>query len=83
MLIKCNLICTIKIKVVILHPKFLITMYRTPEAYIADVELLTGKSYRTAQRIMVKIKKALGITGRKRPTIEQVKTYLMDKNIEN
>lgn len=57
------------------------TMYRTPEAYIADVEYLTGKSNRTAQRIMQKIKKAFGIKGRKRPTIEQVKTYLTKENI--
>ena len=58
-------------------------MYRTPEAYIADVEYLTGRSYRTAQRIMAKIKKAYGIIGRNRPTIEQVKAYLMDKNIDD
>ena len=57
------------------------TMYRTPEAYISDVEFLTGKSNRTAQRIMAKIKKAFGIKGRNRPTIEQVKTYLAKDNI--
>lgn len=52
-------------------------MYRTPFAYIADIEILTGKSNRQAQRYMAEIKKHYGITGRKRPTMQQVKDYLI------
>ncbi len=52
-------------------------MYRTPYAYIADVEILTGKSFRTAQRIMAEIKKYYNLKPRQKPTIEQVKNYLV------
>ena len=52
------------------------TMYRTPEAYIADIEIMTGKSYGTAKRIMAKIKRHFGISMRNRPTLDQVKEYL-------
>lgn len=52
-------------------------MYRVPEAYIADLEIMTGKSYRTCQRMMRRIKQYYGIPSRKRPTIEQVKAYLI------
>ena len=52
-------------------------MYRTPEAYIADVEILTGKSYRTARRIMETIRKHYNLSARQRPTLEQVKAYLI------
>ena len=57
-------------------------MYRTPEAYIADIEVMTGKSYATAKRIMGKIKKFYGLTSRQKPTIVQVKEYLIgDKEV--
>ena len=52
-------------------------MYRDPSCYIADIENLTGVSNRTAQRIMAKIRKYYGITGRIKPTIQQVKEYLV------
>ena len=52
-------------------------MYRTPEAYIADVEILTGKSYATARRIMRKVRKYYDLSARQRPTLEQVKAYLI------
>ena len=51
--------------------------YREPEATIADVEILVSVSYRTARRIMDKIRKAYGIPKYHRPTIEQVKAYLI------
>lgn len=53
------------------------TMYREPDAFVSDIEVMTGKSFRTAQRIMARIKKHYGIPSRKRPTIEQVKAYLV------
>jgi len=53
------------------------TRYRDPFAYISDIEVMTGKSFRTAQRIMAKIKEHYGIPSRKRPTLEQVKEYLV------
>ena len=51
-------------------------MYRDPSCYIADIELMTGKSNRTAQRIMAKVRKYYGLTGRIKPTIAQVQAYL-------
>ena len=51
--------------------------YRTPEAYISDIEVMTGKSYMSARRIMAKIKKHFGLTPYQRPTIQQVKEYLV------
>lgn len=51
--------------------------YRLPEAFVSDIEVMTGASYRTAQRIMAKIKQHYSIPPRKRPTLEQVKTYLV------
>ena len=56
-----------------IHP----VMLRTPECYIADIELLTGKSYRTAQRVLVKVRKHFGLSSRQRPTFEQVEQYLV------
>ena len=72
--------CGIQIKAVPLHrisKKCAMETYRTPEAYISDIEILTGKSNRTAQRIMAQIRKEYGIDGRKRPTLLQVKSYLV------
>ena len=53
------------------------TMYRDPFAYVSDIEVMTGKSYGTAKRIMARIREHYGIPSRKRPTIEQVKAYLV------
>lgn len=52
-------------------------MLRTPECYVADIELLTGKSYRTAQRVLAKVRKYFGLSSRQRPTFEQVEQYLV------
>lgn len=52
-------------------------IYREPDAFISDIEVMTGKSFRTAQRIMARIKKHYGIPPRKRPTLQQVKEYLV------
>ena len=60
-----------------MHRKSKKTMYRTPYAYIADVEVLTGKSYGTARRIMADIKKHYNLSSRQKPTMEQVKNYLV------
>lgn len=51
--------------------------YRSPEAYISDIEVLCNKSNRTARRIMATIRKHYGLDPRKRPTIDQVKAYLV------
>ena len=48
---------------------------RSPEAYIVDIETITGKSYMTARRIMAKIRMRYNITGRKHPTMEQVREF--------
>ena len=48
---------------------------RTPDAYISDIEAITGMSYRTARRIMAKIRERYQITGRKHPTMEQVREF--------
>lgn len=53
-------------------------MYRDPSCYIADIEVMAGVSYRTAQRILSKVRKYYGITGRKKPTIQQVQTYMLE-----
>lgn len=53
-------------------------MYRTPFAYIADIEVLTGASYRTAQRIMEQIRKHYNLTKRQKPTMDQVKSFLVE-----
>lgn len=50
--------------------------YRDPNCYIADIEEMIGKSNRTAQRVMAKIRKYYGITGRTKPTLDQVQAYL-------
>ena len=50
-------------------------MERTPEAYVSDIEQMTGMSYRTARRILGRIRKRYGIAGRKHPTMEQVREY--------
>ena len=52
-------------------------MYKDPTCYIADIENLTGVSTRTAQRIMRKVREHYGITGRVKPTINQVKEFLV------
>lgn len=52
-------------------------LYREPEATIADIEVLVSVSYRTARRIMDKIRKHYGIPKYHKPTIEQVKSYLI------
>ena len=51
--------------------------YRDPYCYIYDLVDMTGKSYRTAQRTMERIRKYYGISGRQKPTIEQVKSFLI------
>ena len=61
-----------------MHRKIITTMYREPEAYIADIEVMTGKSYATAKRIMGKIRKHYGLTNRQKPTLIQVKDYLIE-----
>lgn len=53
-------------------------MYRTPFAYIADIEVLTGASYRTAQRIMEQIRKHYNLSKRQKPTMDQVKSFLVE-----
>ena len=53
------------------------TMYRDPHVYIADVEVMTGKSYRTCRRIMDDIRKYYGLSKREKPTMQQVKAYLV------
>lgn len=58
-------------------------MYRTPFAYIADIEIITGASYRTAQRIMEQIRKHYNLSARAKPTIEQVKNYLVENKNHN
>ena len=52
-------------------------LYRDPTCYISDLENLTGKSYRTAQRIMGRIRSYYRLSKFERPTIEQVKAYLI------
>ena len=51
-------------------------MYVNAACYIADVEVMTGVSYGTARRIMSRIRKYYGLSGRERPTVEMVQTYL-------
>lgn len=55
------------------------TNYRTPEAYVSDIEVMLDVSYMTARRIYAKIRNHYGIPNRKRPTIEQVKQYLIQQ----
>lgn len=52
-------------------------MYRDPTCYVADIEQLTGVSYRTAQRIMSKIRKHYGLGKREKPTIDMAKSFLV------
>jgi len=52
-------------------------MYRDPTCYVADIEQMTGVSYRTARRIMVKIRKHYGLGKREKPTIEMAKSFLV------
>lgn len=58
-------------------------MYRTPFAYIADIEVLTGASYRTAQRIMEQIRKHYNLAKRQKPTMDQVKSFLIENKNHN
>lgn len=55
-------------------------MYRDPTCYISDLEEMIGKSYSTAKRKMVKIRKYYGMKNRERPTLEQVRAYLEKAN---
>lgn len=55
--------------------KIITMIERSPEAYIVDIEMITGKSYRTARRIMAKIRMRYNIHGRKHPTMEQVREF--------
>ena len=81
----CNLLfffgefCRYEKYVVLLHriSKTRIIMYRDPTAYVSDIEVLTGKSYSTAKRIMAKIRKYYGLSARQRVTIEQAKSFLV------
>ena len=50
--------------------------YRTPEAYVIDIEVMLDVSHRTAERIMAKIKKQYRLSRSQRPTLTQVKEYL-------
>ena len=50
--------------------------YRNPNAYVVDVEVLANVSRRTATRIMQKIRQHYGITGKKHPTMVQVREFL-------
>ena len=52
-------------------------IYRDPTCYVADIEQMTGKSYMTARRIMMRIRKHYGLSKRERPTIDQAKAYLV------
>lgn len=51
--------------------------YRTPEAYVSDIEAMLNVSYMTARRIYSKIRQHYGIKVRQRPTMEQVRNYLI------
>ena len=51
--------------------------YKDATCYIVDIEEMTEKSYRTARRIMAKVRKHYGIVGREKPTIQQVQEYLV------
>lgn len=52
-------------------------MYRDPNCYLWDLEKMIGKSNSTAKRVMKRIRTYYGLTGRQRPTIQQVKEYLV------
>lgn len=51
-------------------------MYRDPTCYVSDLEEMIGKSYKTAQRLMVKIRKYYGMGKREKPTMDQVREFL-------
>ena len=51
--------------------------YKDAACYIVDIEEMTEKSYRTARRIMAKVRQHYGIVGREKPTIQQVQDYLV------
>ena len=51
------------------------TKYFEPYATIADIEVLMNVSHRTAERLMSKMKRELGIRRWKRPTRLQVELY--------
>ena len=53
-------------------------MYRDPSCYVWDIVKLTGKSERTAQRILKKIKQHYGLAVRQKPTLQQAKAYLVE-----
>lgn len=67
----------IRIYVVILQRKnslYVMAKY-TPYATISDIEVMMNVSYRTATRLMARMKQDLGIEKWKRPTMDQVKAY--------
>lgn len=59
-------------------PEIKSAMYRDPSVYVADIEVMTGKSYRTCQRILKKIREYYHLSKRQKPTIEQAKQYLTE-----
>ena len=71
-------ICTDQKKAVPLHriSKTAAMKYRDPHVYLYDLEEMTGKSRRTAQRIMVRVREKFGLGRFERPTLQQVKAYL-------
>lgn len=74
----CICYCGYKRKAVLLHrqSKNSKIMWRDPTCYVSDIEAMTGKSYRTAQRIMAKIRNHFQLKRFERPTIDQVEIYL-------
>ena len=51
--------------------------YYDPYATISDIEWMMNVSYRTATRLMARMKKDLGIKKWKRPTKKQVEEYFL------
>lgn len=51
-------------------------MYRDPTCYVSDLEAMIGSSYRTAQRVMAKMRKHYGMGSREKPTLDQARAYL-------
>lgn len=51
--------------------------YYDPYATISDIECMMNVSYRTATRLMARMKQDLGIEKWKRPTKKQVEEYFL------
>lgn len=49
--------------------------YYEPTACIADIEVMMNVSHRTAERLMRRMKRELGIGKWRRPTKKQVESY--------